>query len=111
MTMEKDQLKDLEKESQELLDLLKETRDLENSALDLPPVESITTRHKKRHVLHRVSTWWVAAALLAGVVIGNLSPRATDLKTDLDYASSYYADTCRSLAEGDVNFALLITHL
>ena len=111
MTMEKDQLKDLEKESQELLDLIRETRDIENDALDLPPVESITACHKKRYVLRKVSTWWVAAALLAGVIIGNLSPRATDLKTNLDYASSYYADTCRSLADGDVNFTLLITHL
>ena len=111
MTMEKDQLKDLEKDSQELLDLLKETRDIENSALDLPPVESITTPRQKRHTIRLVSAWWVAAALAAGVIIGNLAPRATDLSTPSDYVSTYYADTCRSLADGDVNFALLITHL
>lgn len=108
--MEKDQLKDLEKESQELLDLLKETRDIENSALDLPPVESITSRKKPRS-LRRVSAWWVAAALAAGVIIGNLSPRATDIKDVSGYAGTYYADTCRSLADGDINFALLVTHL
>ncbi|MBO6078778.1 MAG: hypothetical protein J6P66_08520 [Bacteroidaceae bacterium] len=109
--MEKDQLKDLENESQELLDLLKETRDIENAALDLPPVESITTSRKKPHIMRRVSTWWVAAALAAGIIIGNLSPRATDIKEVSDYTSTYYADTCRSLADGDINFALLITHL
>ena len=109
--MEKDQLKDLENDSQELLDLLKETRNIENSALDLPPVESITTSRKKRPIMRRVSTWWVAAALVAGVIIGNLSPRATDIKDVSNYASTYYADTCRSLADGDINFSLLITHL
>ena len=109
--MEKDQLKDLEKDSQELLDLLKESRDIENSALDLPPVESITTSRQKRPIMRRVSTWWVAAALAAGVIIGNLSPRATDIKDVSNYTATYYADTCRSLADGDINFSLLITHL
>ena len=93
------------------MDLLKETRDIENAALDLPPVESITTSRKKPHIMRRVSTWWVAAALAAGIIIGNLAPRATDLKNSSDHASTYYADTCRSLADGDINFALLITHL
>ena len=109
--MEKDQLKDLENDSQELLNLLKETRDIENSALDLPPVEAITTHRKKRYTMRRVSAWWVAAALAVGVIIGNLTPRATDIKDGSDYASTYYADTCRSLADGDVNFSLLVTHL
>ena len=109
--MEKDQLKDLEKDSKELLDLLKETRDIENSALDMPAIDEITGKRIQSISLHRVSTWWVAAALAAGVIIGNLAPRATDIKDVSDYASTYYADTCRSLADGDVNFSLLITHL
>lgn len=109
--MEKDQLKDLENESQELLDLIKQSRDIENSTLDLPQVEAITTRRNKRYTMRRVSAWWVAAALAVGVIIGNLSPRATDIKEVSDYASTYYADTCRSLADGDVNFSLLVTHL
>ena len=109
--MEKDQLKDLENESKELLDLLKETRDIENSALKLPAIDEITGKRKQSITLHRVSAWWVAAALAAGVIIGNLAPRATDLKNSSDHASTYYADTCRSLADGDVNFSLLITHL
>lgn len=108
--MEKDQLKDLENESKELMDLLKETRDIENSALELPALDEITGK-RKRISLRRVSTWWVAAALAAGVVIGNLAPRPSDLKNGSDYASTYYADTCRSLADGDINFSLLITHL
>ena len=108
--MEKDQLKDLENESKELMDLLKETRDIENSALELPALDEITGK-RKRISLRRVSTWWVAAALAAGVVIGNLAPRPSDLKNGSDYASTYYADTCRSLADDDINFSLLITHL
>ena len=108
--MEKDQLKDLENESKELMDLLKETRDIENSALELPALDEITGK-RKRISLRRVSTWWVAAALASGIIIGNLAPRATDIKDVSDYASTYYADTCRSLADGDVNFSLLITHL
>ena len=109
--MEKDQLKDLENDSQELLNLLKESRDIENSALDLPAIDEITAKRKQTYTLRRVSAWWVAAALAAGIIIGNLSPRATDIKDASDYASTYYADTCRSLADGDVNFSLLITHL
>ena len=109
--MEKDQLKDLEKESQELLDLIRESREIENSALELPPVEAVTARRKKHYTMRRVSAWWVAAALLAGIIVGNLSPRATNIIDVSDYASTYYADTCRSLADGDVNFSLLITHL
>ena len=109
--MEKDQLKDLENDSKELLELLKETRDIENTALDLPAIDEITAKRKQSISLHRVSAWWVAAALAAGVIIGNLAPRATDLNNGSDYASTYYADTCRSLADGDVNFSLLVTHL
>ena len=109
--MEKDQLKDLERESKELLNLLKETRDIENNALELPAFDEIIGKRKQSISLRRVSTWWVAAALAAGVIIGNLAPRATDIKDVSDYASTYYADTCRSLADGDINFSLLITHL
>ena len=109
--MEKDQLKDLERESKELLNLLKETRDIENNALELPALDEIIGKRKQSISLRRVSTWWVAAALAAGVIIGNLAPRATDIKDVSDYASTYYADTCRSLADGDINFSLLITHL
>ena len=109
--MEKDQLKDLENDSQELLNLLKESRDIENSALELPALDEITAKRKQTYTLRCVSAWWVAAALAAGIIIGNLSPRATDIKDVSDYASTYYADTCRSLADGDVNFSLLITHL
>ena len=109
--MEKDQLKDLENDSQELLNLLKESRDIENSALELPALDEITAKRKQTYTLRRVSAWWVAAALAAGIIIGNLAPRTSDLKNGSDYASTYYADTCRSLADGDVNFSLLITHL
>ena len=108
--MEKDQLKDLENDSKELLCLLKETRDMENCALDLPPVESITSRRKKRYTMRRVSAWWVAAALMAGIIIGNLTTRGPKPEGTSNYAS-IYADTCRSLADGDVNFSLLVTNL
>ena len=108
--MEKDQLKDLENESKELLSLLKESRDIENSALDLPPVEAITSSRKKRYTMRRVSAWWVAAALMAGIIIGNLTKQAPNAQTT-DNISSLYADTCRSLADGDVNFSLLVTNL
>ena len=108
--MEKDQLKDLENESKELLSLLKETRDIENNALDLPPVEAITTRRKKRYTMRRVSAWWVAAALFAGVLIGNLT-KQTPNTGNTDNIAALYADTCRSLADGDVNFSLLVTNL
>ena len=108
--MEKDQLKDLENDSQELLDLIKDTRDIENGALDLPPVESITSRSKKHRTLRRASAWWVAAAVMTGIIIGNLTrqPPHTDYTST---QSALYADTCRSLADGDVNLSLLVTHL
>ena len=109
--MEKDQLKELENQSRELLDLLKESRDIENGALDLPPVESIMLHGGKTVPMRRVSTWWVAAALVAGIIIGNLTTHSTMSVIGNGYSSTHYADTCRSLADGDVNLALLITHL
>ena len=102
--MNDNELKRMELESSELLDMLHEVRDEDNSNLRISPCP------RPNKILFRVSPYWLVAASVLGFVLGMAMPR------DNGYAPKEYstllADTSytigRSLAAGDINFALLV---
>lgn len=103
--MNDNELKRIEQESTELFALLHEVHDEDNATLCIPPYPSLS---KKKPL--RINPYWLVAASVLGFVLGMTVPRENG------YSSKEYtaqlADTCytfgRSLAAGDVNFALLI---
>ena len=104
--MNDNELKKMEQESAELLDLLREVRDEDNA--------TITPRQCKPHVQkvrRTISPYWLVAASVLGFVLGMAMPRQSATPTD-ESPYTLLADTSyttgRSLAAGDVNFALLV---
>jgi type VI protein secretion system component VasF len=103
-----DKLKELEKESQELLTSIKSMADKENLEMSLPSLD--ITENEPQLLRRRIPSWVAVAAMLAGIVIGFAMPKLGNAENSAK-TSFNYADTCRSIADGDVNFDLLITHL
>jgi hypothetical protein len=103
--MNDNELKRIEQESAELLALLHEVRDEDNAAVRTAPCP----RPSKKKSL-RISPYWLVAASVLGFVLGMAVPRDTDIATR-EY-TTLLADTShtlgRSLATGDINFALLV---
>jgi hypothetical protein len=103
--MNDNELKRIEQESAELLALLHEVRDEDNAAVRTAPCP----RPSKKKSL-RISPYWLVAASVLGFVLGMAVPRDTDIATR-EY-TTLLADTSytigRSLASGDINFALLV---
>ena len=102
--MNDNELKRIEQESAELLALLHEVRDEDNDTLRIAPCP----RPQKKNL--RISPYWLVAASLLGFVLGMAIPRDSNISVK-EY-TTLLADTSvtigRSLAAGDVNFALLI---
>lgn len=103
--MNDNELKRMEQESALLLDLLHEARDEDN--------RSFTPRECKPYIKkprRTISPYWLVAASLIGFVLGIAVPRNSSKVSDTAY--TLLADTSytvgRSLASGDVNFALLV---
>ena len=103
--MNDNEQKRMEQESAQLLDLLREARDEDN--------RSFTPRDCKpyaKKVRRTISPYWLVAASLLGFVLGVAMPRDSGRIQDSTYTlladSSYTVG--RSLASGDVNFALLV---
>ena len=102
--MNDNELKRIEQESAELLALLHEVRDEDNDTLRIAPCP----RPQKKSL--RISPYWLVAASVLGFVLGVAVPREprysakeyTTLLADTSYTIG------RSLAAGDVNFALLV---
>ena len=102
--MNDNELKRIEQESAELLALLHEVRDEDNVSLRI----ASCPRPSKKSL--RISPYWLVAASVLGFVLGIAVPRENK------YSSKEYttllADTSytigRSLASGDINFALLV---
>lgn len=103
-----DKLKELENESRELLSSIKSMADKENREISLPTLD--ITENEPKLLRRRIPSWVAVAAMLAGIVIGFAMPKLGGIE-DRARTSFNYADTCRSIADGDVNFALLVTHL
>ena len=103
--MNDNELKRIEQESTALLSLLREVRDEDNATLRVAPCP----RPSKRRSL-RISPYWLVAASVLGFVLGMAVPRNNGFATP-EY-TTLLADTSytigRSLAAGDVNFALLV---
>ena len=87
-----------------MLDLLREVRDKDNAAINVAPCP----RPQKKSL--RISPYWLVAASLLGFVLGMAIPRDNNISAK-EY-TTLLADTSvtigRSLAAGDVNFALLV---
>lgn len=105
----------LEGQSKEFFDILRETVDEDNDTtlpkLDIPDQaaakDRIPTPPERRHL----SPAWLAAAVVLGFVIGYMMPKATP-DTAFTRSHPQAADSTtysRSLAEGDVNTALLVS--
>ena len=101
-----DKLKELEKESQELLSSIKSMADKENMEMPLPSLD--ITENEPKLLLRRIPSWVAVAAMLAGIVIGFAMPKQGSADNNGDTAFNY-ADTCRSIAQDDVNLSLLVT--
>lgn len=104
--MNDNELKRMEQESAELLALLRETRDEDNATFTPRQCKPYATK-----VRRNISPYWLVAASILGFVLGLAIPRNT-LPTESEF-TTLLADTSyttgRSLAAGDVNFALLVT--
>ena len=102
--MNDNELKRIEQESADLLALLHEVRDEDNATLHI----ALCPRPEKKN--HRISPLWLVAASLLGFVLGMAIPRDIGYSTEDSF--TLLADTSitigRSLAAGDVNFALLV---
>ena len=103
--MNENELKRIEQESAALLSLLREVRDEDNATIRKSPCP----RPSKRRSL-RISPYWLVAASVLGFMLGMAVPRDTGIAAR-EY-TTLLADTShtlgRSLAAGDVNFALLV---
>ena len=103
--MNDNELKRIEQESTELLALLHEVREEDNATIRTAPCP----RPSKRRSL-RISPYWLVAASVLGFMLGMAVPRDTGIAAR-EY-TTLLADTShtlgRSLAAGDVNFALLV---
>ena len=103
-----DKLTELEKESRELLSAIKSKADKENLEMPLPSLD--ITENEPILLRRRIPSWVAAAAMIAGIAIGIALPQIGS--TGRDAKTSFnYADTCRSVAQNDVNLSLLITSL
>lgn len=101
-----DKLKELEKESQELLTSIKSMADKENLEMPLPSLD--ITENEPKLLRRRIPSWVAVAAMLAGIVIGFAMPKLGSSDNGVNTAFNY-ADTCRSIAQDDVNLSLLVT--
>ncbi|MBR5593983.1 MAG: hypothetical protein IKW46_07925 [Bacteroidaceae bacterium] len=103
--MNDDELKKIEQESTELFALLREVRDEDNVTVRIPP--SLPRLNKKSL---RINPYWLVAASVLGFVLGIAIPRenrCTSQECTTQFADTGHT-TGRSLADGDVNFVLLI---
>ncbi len=102
-----DKLTELERESQELLSDFRSMIDDENKEWKLAPLD--VTEQKQQKLFRRSIPSWVAvAAMITGVAIGFAMPHYKTPATG-NHTAFNYADTCRSIAQDDVNISLLVS--
>lgn len=108
MNKDMDKLTELEKENRELIARIKSNADAQDRNMTLPPLD--ITDSEPGMMRRRIPSWVAVAAMLAGVVIGITMPKLGSIGNNGNTAFNY-ADTCRSIAQDDVNLSLLITSL
>lgn len=101
-----DKLTELEKDSLELLKAVKAHADAEDMQMTLPPLN--ITENESRLLCRRIPSWVAVAAMLAGIAIGFAMPKLDSTDNNSNTVFNY-ADTCRSIAQDDVNLSLLVT--
>ena len=102
-----DKLTELEKESQKLLSDFKSMINEENNEWKLAPLD-ITEQKQQKLFRRRIPSWVAVAAMITGVAIGFAMPHYKTSPTGNQTAFNY-ADTCRSIAQDDVNISLLVS--
>lgn len=109
--MTDDELQAIENESAHLLSLLREQRDEENAMLT-PPERNFgpsPTLHAEGSTRRSLSPWWLAAAVFFGIMVGFALPRPHMNSTGAELLSISDTLHSRSLADGDLNTALLVS--
>ena len=102
--MNDNELKKIEQESTELFALLREVRDEDNATVRIASCPRL--RKKSLHI----NPYWLVAASVLGFVLGITVPRENGYSSK-EYTTQFEETNHtvgRSLADGDVNFALLI---
>ena len=103
--MNDNEFEKIEQESTELFALLREVRDEDNASVRIAPYPRLS---KKKYL--RINPYWLVAASVLGFVLGIAVPRE-DRHSSKEHTAQFAAtkhSIGRSLADGDVNFALLI---
>ena len=102
--MNDNELKKIEQESMELFTLLHEVRDEDNATVRIAPLPRLSKKTA------RFNPYWFVAASVLGFVLGIAIPRENghSSKEHATQLADTGHTTGRSLADGDVNFALLI---
>lgn len=103
-----EELKELEKDSRELLLAIKSKADTENMEMPLPQLDIKDDEPKL--LRRRIPSWVAVAAMFVGITIGFIIPEHQTEKSNKNSVFNY-ADTCRSIAQDDVNLSLLVTSL
>lgn len=102
--MNDNEFEKIEQELTELFALLREVRDEDNAAV------RIVSCPRLRKKFLRINPYWLVAASVLGFVLGITVPHENGYPSM--WHTTQLADTCHtvgcSLADGDVNFALLI---
>ena len=103
--MNDNEFEKIEQESTELFALLREVRDEDNANVRIAPCPRIS---KEKYL--RINPYWLVAASVLGFVLGMAVPRE-DRHSSTEQTAQFAATKHtigRSLADGDINFALLI---
>ena len=102
--MNDNELKKIEQESKDLFTLLREVRDEDNATVRIASCPRL--RKKSLHI----NPYWLVAASVLGLVLGFTVPHENRYPS-MEYTTQFEETNHtvgRSLADGDVNFALLI---
>ena len=103
-----DKLEELEKDSHELLSTVRANADAQDLEMSLPALDIEDCRSGMMR--RRIPSWVAVAAMVVGIAIGFMLS-GHEAQGEVRQSAFNYADTCCSIAQNDVNLALLVTSL